>query len=202
MPTGKNGKHTNTFSTLITTTETEWSRFLSQQLVFVVNNICTRNNMWCIFIMSLGSDLNVWHMYMCGWSAKPTDECGSLNLCCASASCPSSFLWYISHQVSLIWCVHIPSFQDGSELRETTRGCSGDRWKGNLCIGRKQRRKRGAGREEGVEKKDRNKVYVSGWPLRWFSISAGRRERANMIFSSTCQQKTDRDGRKVTGKME
>lgn len=63
----------------------------------------------------------------------------------------------------------------------------------------KQRRKQRAGREEGEEKKkknrDRNKVYVSGWPPSRFSISAGQRERANMIFSPTRQQKTDREGR-------
>lgn len=36
----------------------------------------------------------------------------------------------------------------------------------------------------------RNKVFVSGCPP--FSISAGQREQANMIFSPMCQQKTDR----------
>lgn len=58
MPTGKNRMHTNTFSTLITTMETEWSCFLSQQLVFMVNNICTYSSKLCILIKRLGSELN------------------------------------------------------------------------------------------------------------------------------------------------
>lgn len=35
-----------------------------------------------------------------------------------------------------------------SELREAKRGCSGDRWKGNVRIRIKQRRKQRAGRKE------------------------------------------------------
>lgn len=54
----------------------------------------------------------------------------------------------------------------------------------------------------GKKTSDRNKVYVSGWPPRLFSISAGQRERANMIFSSTRQQKTDREGRKEGNRKE
>lgn len=48
------------------------------------------------------------------------------------------------------------------------RGCSGDRWIGNVQIRIKQRWKQRAGREEGEEGKNRhrNKVYVSGWPPR------------------------------------
>lgn len=41
---GKNGRHTSTFSTLITTMETEWSCFLRQQPVLMVNNICMCRN--------------------------------------------------------------------------------------------------------------------------------------------------------------
>lgn len=47
-------------------------------------------------------------------------------------------------------------------------------------------------KKKGKKKKNRvrNKVFVSGCPP--FSISAGQREQANMIFSQMCQQKTDR----------
>lgn len=55
------------------------------------------------------------------------------------------------------------------------------------------------GRRGGEKKKnrDRNKVYVSGWPLRWFSISAGQREWANMIFSSAQQTENRQRGHGV-----
>ena len=55
---GKNGRHTSTFSTLITTTETEWSCFHRRQLVFMVNNIRTYSDDPCIVRMPLGSELN------------------------------------------------------------------------------------------------------------------------------------------------
>lgn len=58
-----------------------------------------------------------------------------------------------------------------------------------------RKRRRGGEEEEKKNTEDRNEVYVSGWPLRWFSISAGQRKWANMIFFSTRQQKTDGEGR-------
>lgn len=101
----------------------------------------------------------------------------------------------VSHQVWVFGVFTFVIWRFCAELWETLRGCSGDRWKGNVRIRIKQRRKQRAGREGGGDKKNkknrvRNKVFVSGCPP--FSISAGQREQANMIFSQTCQQKTGR----------
>lgn len=74
MPTGKNRMHTNTFSTLITTMETEWSCFLSQQLVFMVNNICTYSSKLCILIKRLGSELNSWQRRTSDQKIKASHE--------------------------------------------------------------------------------------------------------------------------------
>lgn len=116
-------------------------------------------------------------------------------------------LWYISSGVANLVCLHselsgwlwAAGNYERMQWWQMERECADQDKTKAETEGRKRRR---GGGKEGEKNMHRNKVYVSGWPLRWFSISAGQRERANMIFSSTRQHKTDREGREVTGKME
>lgn len=75
----------------------------------------------------------------------------------------------VSHQVWVFGVFTFVIWRFCAELWETLRGCSGDRWKGNVRIRIKQRRKQRAGREGGGDKKKKKKT---GSEIRFSLVAA------------------------------
>lgn len=130
------------------------------QLAFTGNNIYTP----CALMKPLGSELNFWHSPMSDQEIKASRVRFYCAVCCfAVLSCSSSD---ISHQVWRAFATFTSSIQRlCSEPGETLRGCSSDRWGGNVRIGIKQRRKRRAGREGGEDE-------ITGSEIRFSLVTA------------------------------
>lgn len=101
------------------------------------------------------------------------------------------FLWYISSGVAVVRRLYV--HRSASLLRARGNFERMQQWQmGRGCANQDKtmtKRRGRKGRRGGWKNRVRNKVFVSHCPP--FSISAGQRQQANMIYSQMCQQKTD-----------
>lgn len=177
MPTRKKmGGIRICFSTLITAMETSCSYLLGWGLLYVANNTCKHRDRWYTILVSLGVTMNIWIN-------------GYLQLIRRLKALMSSVYAPSSAEANSAY-LHLSIGVSAEKKGETPSGCSGDRWKGNVWIRIKQRRKRRpGGEEEGEEKRE------TGTEMRFMLVAglwddfpyqqARETEWANMIFSST-----------------
>lgn len=125
------------------------------QFAFIGNSIYTL----CVLMKPLGSEENFWHIRMSDQKIKASRARFQCNSCCLGVlSCSSSDM----AQVCRVFAAFTFAVRHlCSEPGETLRGCSSDRWGGNVRIGIKQRRKRRAGREGGEDEKTGSGIRFS-----------------------------------------
>lgn len=118
----------------------------------------------------------------------------------------------VSHQVWVFDVFTFVIWRFCAELWETLRGCSGDRWKGNVRIRIKQRRKQRAGREGGGDKKKKKTgseirfslVAALHFPYQqargnrqiWFSPKRANRKQAECVCGGGGRQEREGMGEK------
>lgn len=124
------------------------------QPAFIENNIYTL----CVLMKSLGSEQN-FLTYLHVWSENQSKSCVFLKQCllfwCFIIVLPLIYVAQVC-RVFAAFAFAIRHLCLGPG--ETLRGCSSDRWGGNVRIGIKQRRKRRAGREGGEDEKTGSEI--------------------------------------------